>query len=206
MKTLTRVVVCAALMGFSYSAGATPIIVVGEHQLLPDTPNQSIEIMVSGGDSVQGLNFRIQVADGGTHPMAGGSIDGPMISNIDLLSGTIFDGNNTGQNDLLSLPQVWVQSTTSANDTVLADGLLATVMIDTTGYMEGEFDLRVGDTLDSATDFAGVPVDITDGMLRIRGVPEPAGAPVLLTSWAVLCIARRRTRRGYHVGQRTCAI
>ena len=174
------------------------MIVVGEHELLPDTPNQSIEIMVSGGDNVQGLNFRVQVADGGTHPMAGGSIDGPMISNIDLLSGTIFDGNNTGQNDILSLPQVWVQSTTSANDTVPADGLLATVTIDTTGFMEGEFDLRVGDTLDNATDFAGVAVDITDGLLRIS-VPEPASATVLLMGWAILCTALRR------VGRSRCA-
>lgn len=176
------------------------MIVVGEHELLPDTPNQTIPIMVTGGDSVQGLNFRFQVADGGTHPQAGGSIIGPSISDIDLMTGTIFDGNNTGQNDLLKLPQIWVQSITASANTVVADGLLATVTVDTTGFMTGdEFELRIGDTLDSATDFAGVPVDITDGMLRI-GIPEPTGVVMMITGLALLCTARRR------VGQRWYAI
>ncbi len=191
MKTLTPILAYAALIGMAKMAAATPIIVVGEHELLPNTPNQPIEIMVSGGDEVQGLNFRIQVADGGTHPDAGGSLDGPTISNVDLLSGTIFGSNNTGQNDLLRLPQVWVQSTTSAINTVPANGLLATVLIDTTGYTEGEFELHVRDTLDNATDFGGVPADITDGMLRIA-VPEPSAFGVLLTGVGLLCTSLRR--------------
>ena len=106
MRITTRIMGCVVLLCVPQTIWATPVIVVGEHELLADTADQLIEIMVSGGDSVQGLNLRLQVADGGTHPDAGGSIDGPKISNIDLVSGTIFDGNHTGQNDLLSLPQV----------------------------------------------------------------------------------------------------
>ncbi len=121
---------------------------------------------------------------------AGGSIDGPKISNIDLVSGTIFEGNHTGQNDLLSLPQVSVQSITTANGTVAADGMLATVMIDTTGFMDGEFDLWVGDTLDGATDFAGISAVITEGTIRI--VPEPASLFGLLAGTGMICAALRR--------------
>ena len=191
MKITTRIMGCVILLCVSRTILAAPVIVVGEHELLADTADQLIEIMVSGGDSVQGLNLRLQVADGGTHPDAGGSMDGPKISNIDLVSGTIFDGNHTGQNDLLSLPQVWVQSITTANGTVAADGMLATVMIDTTGFLDGEvFDLFVGDTLDGATDFAGIPVDVTEGLIRI--VPEPAGLFGLLIGMGMVCAALRR--------------
>jgi hypothetical protein len=190
MKKTARIMGFVVLLCLPQTIWATPTIVVGEHELLADTADQLIEIMVSGGDSVQGLNLRLQVADGGTHPDAGGSIDGPKISNIDLVSGTIFDGNNTGQNGLLSLPQVWVQSITTANGMVAADGMLATVMIDTTGFIAGEFDLRVGNTLDGATDFAGVPVDITDGLIRI--VPEPVGFFGLLAGMGMVCAAMRR--------------
>lgn len=193
MKTTARIMGFVVLLCLPQTISATPAIVVGEHDLLADTAEQLIEIMVSGGDAVQGLNLRLQVADGGTHPDAGGSIDGPKISSVDLATGTIFDGNNTGQNDLLKLPQVWVQSITAANGTVTADGRLATVMIDTTGFMEGEFDLRVGDTLDGATDFAGVPADITDGLIRI--VPEPASFFGLLTGVGIICATLRRVDR-----------
>ncbi len=192
MKTAVQIAGCAILWCVPQAIWATPEIVVGEHELLADTANQLIEIMVSGGDSVQGLNLRLQVADGGTHPDAGGSIDGPKISNVDLVTGTIFDGNNTGQNDLLSLPQVSVQSITTANGMVAADGLLATVLIDTTGFTEGEFDLWAGDTLDGPTDFAGIPASITDGSIRI--VPEPASFVGLLTGLGAICAALRRVR------------
>ncbi len=32
--------------------------------MLPNTPNQTIDIFVTGGDPVQGVNFRVQLADG----------------------------------------------------------------------------------------------------------------------------------------------
>src|SRR3989304_2976478 len=75
-----------------------PVIEVGEHVLLPDQADQAIDIYVSGGDLVQGVNLNIQVADGG--PEAGGSINGPVIQDLRILEGTIFAGNNTGTLDL----------------------------------------------------------------------------------------------------------
>ena len=192
MKTPTRIMACVTVFGLSQLARATPIIDVGEHELLANTPDQSIQIMVAGGDDVQGVNFRIQVADGGTHPEVGGSIDGPVITDIDLMTGTIFDGNHTGQNSLLSFPQVSVQSITTETGTVPANGLLATVTFDTTGFSDGEFNLHIGDTRDGATDFAGIPVNIMDGSLRV--VPEPTGIAMLLTA-AVLFAAAQRVGR-----------
>jgi hypothetical protein len=138
-----------------------------------------VEIRVTGGDAVEGLNLRVQVADGGTHPQAGGTVDGPKITGVDLITDTIFAGNTTGQGDLLRLPQIWVQTTTTASGSAVADGLLARLTLDTTGFFEGSFGLSLGDTKDGPTDFAGVPIDISDGSLTVV-VPEPG-------SWA-LCI------------------
>ena len=59
-------------------------IVVGDHTLLPDTAGQQIEIFVTGDEQVQGLNFYIQVGDGGVP--AGGSDVGPTIQDVDILS------------------------------------------------------------------------------------------------------------------------
>ena len=190
MRIATGITGFVVLLCVSRTIFAAPVVVVGEHELLANTADQLIEIMVHGGDPVQGVNLRLQVADGGTHPDAGGSIDGPKISSIDLVAGTIFDGNHTSQNSLLSLPQVWVQSITTANSTVAADGVLATVMIDTTGFLEGEFDLWAGNTLDGATDFAGIPAEITEGSIRI--VPEPASLFGLLTGLGIICVRLRR--------------
>jgi len=174
-------------------AVATPMIVVGQHDLLANTADQPVRIMVSGADEVQGLNFRAQVADGGTHPDIGGSIEGPRITDVDLVSGTIFDGNTMGQSDVLSLPQISVQAATTSAGTVMAEGLLATVTLDTTGFFEGTFGFSLADTRDGATDFAGIPIGITDGSIRI--VPEPSAAMLLLAAAALLPWFAFRTSR-----------
>lgn len=167
--------------------GAT--VIVGQHELRPNAAAQTIPLRVTGGDLVQGLNLRVQIADGGTHPAVGGAIHGPVIESLDLLAGTIFDGNHSGQQSILNLPQVWVQAVTTSTGTVVADGLLATLTVDTTGFDSGEFTLALANTRDGPTDFAGVPIDIQDGTIRI--IPEPAA--ILLLPLGVLCwLGRRR--------------
>jgi len=162
------------------SATAAIIIDVGDHLLQPNMPDQTFQILVSGGDLVQGLNFYIQVADGG--PEAGGSIDGPVIQELDILTGTIFDGNNTGAIDFDGgpppypdvVPQWEGHSTTTLSGSVAATGLLATVTIDTTGFGGGTWDLIMQNTGDGTytTDFAGISADITDGSITV--IPEPS--------------------------------
>ena len=163
----------AALLGLAMTARANPVIDVGVVPLLPNTPEQKVRIYVSDGIDVQGLNFNIQIADGGV--AAGGSIVGPEIEDVDILFGTPFDGNNTGQNDSLSMRQIWVQTTTTASGTVFANGLLAILTINTAGFAGQVFDLKVGDTLNGDTDFAGLPIDVTNGYLAILATAAFAG-------------------------------
>jgi len=248
-------------------------VAVGDHVLLPDMEDQQIQIFVTPDDPitpefVQGLNFNIQVADGG--PEVGGVVDGPVISDVDIITGTIFEANNLGQVDpepsgvyetiihtfaihnlgqgdlhltgdpvvdlqgpdadqfyVNAMPETTIapgDSTTFeiafapttpglkqatvvvANDdpdenpytyaiqgtaseldiypqwegrftvaetgSVEADGLLATVTVDTTGFTEGAWDLVMGeDNMNGASDFAGVPINITDGTITLNSAP-----------------------------------
>jgi hypothetical protein len=174
-------------------AGATPIIDVGNHLLLPNLPGQTILIYVTGGDAVEGLNLNVQVADGGSElAMFGGSIDGPAISDLDIVTGTIFDGNNQGADDPEGLlggdfSQIELRTILTDSGTVAADGLLVTLTIDTTDYFSGQFDLRLFDTLNGPSDFAGIAASITDGTITI--VPEPG---TLALACCAVCAALAR--------------
>ncbi len=155
-------------------------IKVGHHLLQPGAAGQQIVIPVTGGDEVQGLNFYIQVGDGG--PAAGGT-PGPAIADVDILSGAIFESNNVGVTDADGpgagdqFPQWEGAITVTAAGTVTADGTLGTVTIDTTGFNGGVFDLLMSGTLGGATDFAGLPVNIKNGKITIpHSDSVPAGA------------------------------
>ena len=145
-------------------------IVVGTHVLEPNTPGQTIPIYVSGGWPVQGLNFNIQVADGG--PLAGGTLTAPVIADVDILTATIFAATNTGLRTDADAPagadpapQHEYRGTTTAAGTVSAEGLLATVTIDTTGFERGSWSLVMSNTINGSTDFAGQAVTIVDGLI-----------------------------------------
>jgi len=142
----------------------------GPRQLLPNTAGQQINIYVTGGAPVLGLNFNVQVADG--FPDMGGTVDGPNITGVDIISApTIFSGNNTGQTASRSDQQVWSVFTTTAAGTVSASGLLGIVTVSTVGWSSGTWTFALGNTQEGATDFGLDPAIITDGSITI--VPEP---------------------------------
>lgn len=181
IRTATFTVIASLLLTLLVGrpAPAAPMINVGTHELFADTPGQTLEIYVSGGDAVSGVNFNIQVADGG--PETGGSIDGPVITGLDILTGTIFAASNSGSVNPealagLDYPQWESRTTLTAGGTVAASGLLATVTLDTTGFSAGQsFDLIMGGptALNGPTDFAGLTAVITNGLINLvaAGIP-----------------------------------
>lgn len=186
---LCCVLAAVALSSMASAVAAAPIINVGNHILQPDLAGQTVQIFVSGGDAVQGLNFNAQVADGGPGD-AGGVIDGPNLTHADIITGTIFATNNSGEVNPGSLPQIAIRTTTTNSGTVAAEGLLATLTVDTTGFLVGTWDLKLAGTLNGNTDFAGVPAAIVNGTITI--VPEPHALG--LAGLATLGLMRRRSR------------
>jgi hypothetical protein len=161
----------AAAGGGEGEAGEVTVV-IGDHELQPDQPAQEISIFVSGGLSVQAVEFNLQVADGGA--ALGGQVAGPAIAGIDISSGTVFGGNNLGTDDADGLhpdryAQIEWRSTATESGSVIADGLLATVQIDTSGFFAGTWSLVARDTINGPTRFPFTPTAVIDGTITIVG-------------------------------------
>jgi len=179
--------VLAALIAVSMAAPAAlgANIDVGDHYLSPGIPGQTIEIYASGGETADSVNFPVVVADGYPGATSGGtfypfgSIDGPNLTSVDLVSsGTVFgdvsggsyqDNNAVGEQ--LVIADVGVNGTQNAT----VNGLLAVLTVDTTGWNAGDgpWDLSL-DSFAGAVEFFGpspITTTITNG--RIFLTPEP---------------------------------
>ena len=152
---------------------------VGTYTLTGDSATpQTIYLSVNNSGSpitVGALNFYIQLGDGtGTTPY---------ISSVDLLTGTIFASNNSGQSaDSGNLPQnqfygVLKASGPVGSGPVIPTGLsqLATISFVTTGTPSGTFSLSFGSTdyFTDTTSPVGVGLSFTPGELDLAAVPEP---------------------------------
>ena len=130
---------------------------------------------MTGGVSVDGINFNIQIEDG-SKPSAEA---GPVFTALDILNGTIFDSKNTGSWDNTITDWIaWDWTETSTGETVYADGVIGYLTINTEGCPSGTWDLIMSDTLNGPTDFAGLPATIRDGTITVNQRPvADAGGP-----------------------------
>ena len=155
-------------------------IQIGNHELRPNEPNQRVPIFVTGGEQVAGLNFYAQVGDGGPELEDYGGVrgtDGPAITAVNLKERTIFSTVSGAQDDQTSIPQVAIASVEfrTPGKFTAADGLLAELTLDTTGFFEGSWDLKMSGVLNDFpggpfdTDFAGIPIAISNGSILLQG-------------------------------------
>lgn len=172
-----------------------------------------------------GVDLYLQVGDGGYVPdptrynfiFNYGKDIGPRITGVDLVDSTIFANNYIEYPSIDSPPLLAFAAAVSVHGTVLADGLLATITLDTTGMESGTFPLRL--TWETfgwdmwptheiiRSDFALIDAVLVDGTLTIQGpqsvaganAPEPATAPMLITALTIvglICAARKRPSLG----------
>jgi hypothetical protein len=157
-----------------------PRILVGNHRLQPDLPDQTVQIFVEGGHAVAGSDLFAMVGDGGPElidlDLAAG-VDAPAITHVDFKTGTIFAGLSDAARDLGSIPQVANWSITAAEGgSVSANGLLVTLTIDTTGFLEGNWPLALGNILPQHpfgpfnSGFAGRLAHVANGSITIDAV------------------------------------
>jgi hypothetical protein len=185
----------AGLAWIAIPLSAAVTIVLPEIILLPDQAGQSFAVYVENtGDplAANGIGLNVQVADGG--PAAGGTIRGPAITAVDLLTGTIFATNNNGPSGIGSItPQVYVGGTLSSSGTVsLPNGRskVATITLDTTGFSSGTFAITLR-TLNGPTKYTTSGDDyyptLIDGQVTvgarpfITGMVRPVPTRVALT-------------------------
>jgi len=130
---------------------------------------------VSGGTAVSGVNFNAEVNNGG--PANGGTL-GPSITGVNLVSGTIFASNNSGQQNATSTPSQFYSGLVITNSgTVNASGTLATMTFDPSNFIGGVYSLKLagfsngsfsGDTdFTVAPDYSPIPANITNGNLIV---------------------------------------
>jgi len=196
------------------TAAQAATITVGDHQLLPNTAGQTIVITVTGGDATQGVALNAQIADGGPDAADLGGTPaglGPAFTGGSVTAGTIYAANNTGDQDLntpnppgqpLPFRQVFWHQTSTASGSVAANGILAILTVDTTGFTSlspgdlglGKWSLILGpNQINGPTNFGSFTPTIIDGSITI--VPEPTSVVLGLFAAAGLGAVAIRKRR-----------
>ena len=179
----------------SSSAFADSSINVGNHDLLPNLADQTVELFSTGDDAIRGFNLRAQIGDGAD------GLTEPVFDAIEF-GGGIWDAypftTLGGPVDpLTQFAQASVEFNETGN-TVVSSGKIATLVISTLGITEGEFDLLLAETQigeDSDFNVVGggtVLPSIVNGTIRI--VPEMGGC-VLFLHGALSLIGFRRGLR-----------
>jgi hypothetical protein len=178
-------------------AHAVPSMIVGNWNLLPNTPGQVVQVLVdSSEEQVAGLDLYLFV-NNNVGPA-------PIITAVDIIGpGTIFNPNNVGQTTLgppYDVPGLQTSSiTTTSAGFVTADGILAFVTVDTTGIFAGTFPVSLTNPDLGPSDFA---VDPGNDAILVNGqwnvIPEPSSIVMGLFAAAGLgaVMIRRRFARG----------
>lgn len=161
-------------------------------------PGQVISVNVSGTEQVAGLNFYLQLGDGGV--FVGGSETAPVITGVDLITNTIFASNHTTPTADTVEPLAYAGGVTTNSGTVLANGLMATITVDTSSLQGNSFTMRlVGvapslggfDTELLAADSTPIAMNFAEQVVTVA-VPEPGTLFLLgLTSASMLLRPKR---------------
>ena len=152
-------------------------VTVGSHRVLGQKTDEKVTLLVTGGDLVDALNLNVQIGlwDSADNYLAAG----PHITDLDVVSGTIFSGAvdpSLAKAQMLN-SRLWASSFL-ADSTVSANGVLATLTLDTTRMSSGTYELRLMQTMNGDSDFGIAPALIANGSIVIS-VPEPSSLGLL---------------------------
>lgn len=198
LRAILGVFVCLCVSAAASATAIGPVINVGTHDL-PENSSGIVEIWVSDVDPniplVTGFNFNGQIGDGD-----GGNPE-PVFSSFDFTGG-IWDAFPASAMGTGPIPgnEYYAQKSVAftATNEVATNGRLVSVVIDTTGFFNGEsFDLKLAATdipVDSeyiAIGGASIEPFIINGTINI--VPEPT--TMVLLAMGGLAMLKRRKRR-----------
>jgi hypothetical protein len=174
-----NLILLTVLLGVVAGAPAAPILTVHTRYLAPNTPSQAIAISVSGVDMVTGFNLRAQIGDG----MGTGAE--PVFETIDFTGGIWDAYDTTVLGGVLAGNEQYAQSSVifdNLGDAVAANGVVVTLLLDTTGFSGGSFDLLLSATdIGQDSDFvvfdgASLAPTITNGTIIVSDRLVPGDA------------------------------
>lgn len=185
----------------SVQAQLTLQVQVGNNDLAANSVGQVVNLFIqntgtTSADDVQvfGISFNVQIADGST------STSAPNLTGVDILTGSVFASNNTGQQNPTMTVHHWnATTTTSSGAATLVHGTtteIGQLTIDTTGFSSGSWALSLtlynGGTHYFDNHANPIVPTITDGTITV--VPEPnsaVGASCMLL--AMVAFLRRKS-------------
>lgn len=214
-RLFARLVALALLLALSPLARANSIV-VGNHNLLPNTPGQVVNLMVTGTDQYNSFDLKSFIN--------GGLAGGPAISHVfgdpaaaipaTNLVGSVWEGGNggigvnypEGTTTVGSGYQTFATFTTLMGELTTANGIVVSLTFDTTGVAPGVYSFSLTDgPMGPTAMFAGydletwepivTPLTIVNGTLTV--VPEPASlVTAALAIAGLLAVAIRRRLLG----------
>ena len=181
-------------IGYGVDDGGTRVI-----ELQAETANHVVQFFATGiaaDGGVDSLEFDVQIGDGGA--FLGGTDTSPFMTSIDLITGTIWTPNSPSQTDPEIHPLIR-QSRVSTTSLVNSDGLIGTIVFDTTGFGTGDIQfLLTGVAGSFSTEFFQGSNSLTtiapNGIIRVSSVPEPALTGLLALGFVGIGLRRRRYR------------
>ena len=107
---------------------------IGHHIVVPNMPGQKIGIYVTGGELVNGISLSVAINGGGK---AHGGKPGPLITAIDVDKGPTIWSETLEHNrpSVFNDGQLWNVNFLTTRGYVRADGLVATLTVDTDGLL-----------------------------------------------------------------------
>lgn len=126
---------------------------------------------------------------------------GPIITNVDLINGTVFQPNNVGQLDFGAFlaPGREVAYFTLTQAGSVPTGTVALITIDTNSAAAGTYPLSLYSDIfgpSAVYNQVGAPGTFTNGSVTLRQIPEPGSVVLALFGAAGLgAVAIRRRRR-----------
>ena len=190
MRSFLTCGLTALLLTFVTPAGAAPTLDAGDHELAFNTSGQLVELFVTGGDLVDGLDLILEVGDG---------TEGPLITSVDLKTGTIFASAEYIETAVVPPPGRLTRTTVDGVTDVAATGKVANVTFDTTGIEPGDYPFELVAVIPEVDTFSttflrnGAPVETTLVSGTLTVLPEPSALGFL--GIAGLLLARRPRRR-----------
>jgi hypothetical protein len=207
MKPSGVLVIALVLFLLHTPAHALVVMMAGDHDLLPNMPGQVVQITIStnADDVTTKLDAHLSIGDQS-------GVGHPLMTDVNLLSGTAFELSNTGQIVEYDTGAQYYATVTSDPNVDLGKGngyiplalssRAASVTLDTTGLQSGTWDFRLmfvgfppGSWRYSSTEvYPPVNHQLLHGTLTI--VPEPASLAMgLLAVAGLAAVAIRRARQ-----------